>query len=123
MSERKIAEPVKTVLVITIGFLAVFLFTKQRWALNTAFIIGLAGIFSGYLARKIDYLWMKLSLLLGMIVPNILLSVVFFFLLTPLAFLSKIFGNKDPLLLKKTSSSLFKETNKKFEPESFKNPW
>jgi hypothetical protein len=123
MNEKKISEPVKTVLVITIGFLAVFLITKHRWALNTAFIIGLSGIFSGYLARKIDYLWMKLTMLLGMIVPNILLSVVFFFLLTPIAFLSKLFGNKDPLLLKKTNASLFKETNKQFEPKNFENPW
>jgi len=117
------ADPVKTVLVITVGFLVVYFFSKWQWAFYVALIVGITGALSGYLANRIDFLWTKLAWLLSMIIPNILLSLVFFLLLTPIAWLSRLFGNPDPLDLKNTNASLFKETNKQFEKTSFEKPW
>lgn len=116
-------DPVKTVLVITTGFLIVYLITDARWALIVASVIGIMGVFSGYLAAKINYLWMKLAWVLSLIIPNILLSAIFFFILFPLSVLSKIFGEKDPLHLKNSSGSLFKDKNKIFDKKSFEHPW
>ncbi len=89
----------------------------------TSFIVGALGLVSGYLAKKIDFLWMKLAWLLSLIVPNILLSVIFYLFLTPIAFLSRAFGDKNPLSLKNTKDSLFKESNKEFDKASFEKPW
>jgi hypothetical protein len=75
------------------------------------------------LAKKIDYLWMKLTWVLSMIVPNVLLSVIFYLFLTPIALLSRIFGKKNQLTLKNTKDSLFKENTKKFEKSSFEKTW
>jgi len=101
----------------------VYLTTQWKPALFIAMGVGLAGIISTYLAIKIDFLWMKLAWLLSLIVPNILLSIVFYLLLTPIALLSRLFKKIDDLSLKNTSSTLFKDTNKHFDENSFKNPW
>lgn len=117
------SDPKQTILVITVGMIVVHLITKQMWALQAAVLIGLAGLFSDYLAEKIDWLWMKLTWVLSKIVPNILLSLVFFVFLTPIAFFSRIFGDKNQLSIKNTSSSLFKAYDKKMDKASFEKPW
>ena len=116
-------DPLKTILVITIGFLTIFIYTHWIAALYIALTIGVIGVFSKYLTNKINYLWMKLTWILSLIIPNVLLSLIFYLLLTPIAFLSKLFKKNDELMLKNLKSSLFKTSNKIFNENSFKNPW
>ena len=121
---KKVAsDPLKTILVIVIGFLVVYLITKLPWSLYVATSVGVLGLASGYMAKKIDFLWMKLTWLLGMIVPNILLSVIFYLFLTPIAWVSRLFQKEDQLYLKNKSASIFKDSNKSFDHRSFENPW
>ena len=117
------SNPVKTVLVITVGMLIVYIITKWQWSFYTALVIGILGVTSDYFSKKIDYLWMKLTWLLSLFVPNILLSIVFYLFLTPIALISRVFGEKDQLGLKNNQESIFKNTNKKFDSKSFENPW
>jgi hypothetical protein len=121
--KKKKSNPSKTVLVIVCGFLVIYLALHQDWALKVALITGIAAALSDYLAEKIDWLWMKLTWLLSLIVPNILLSVIFFLFLTPIALISRLFKKKDPLFLKSSAGSLFKDTNKSFDKSTFENPW
>ena len=123
MTEKTKQDPIKTILIINVGLLIVFFGTKWHWPVVASTIIGLLGLSSRYLSFKIDYLWMKLTWLLGMIMPNILLSVIFFFFLTPVALLAKVFGKSNPLFLKNLSSTLFKVVDKKFEKSSFEKTW
>jgi hypothetical protein len=124
MNQKKIkSDPTKTILVITVGFLVIYFFSGFKWSLYTAIIVGVLGLLSDLLAKKIDYLWMKLTWVLSMIVPNVLLSVIFYLFLTPIALLSRIFGEKNQLSLKNTKDSLFKENTKKFEKSSFEKTW
>jgi hypothetical protein len=122
-SKQNNANPVKTVLIITLGFLIVYWVTKWRWAIAVSVIIGVLGLLSGHLAKWIDLLWMKLTWILGLIIPNILLTIIFYFFLTPIALLSKVFGNKNQLTLKNTDRSLFKDRKKDFDKVSFEKPW
>jgi hypothetical protein len=117
------SNPAKTVLTISVGFLIVFAATQMKWALTTAIVVGLAGVFSEFLAAKIEWLWMQLATVLSKIVPNILLSVVFYVFLFPIALLSRLFGSKDPLVLKNPEKTVFKEHNKEFTKASFEVPW
>ena len=71
-------EQYKTILVIVIGMTVIYIITKQNWPLYTALIIGSVGAFSKYLADKINYIWLKIGTILSYIVPNILLSIIFF---------------------------------------------
>jgi len=116
-------NPTKTVLIITIGFLLVYLVSKWHWAIYVSLVIGLAGAFSDYLSKKIDFLWMKLAWVLNLIVPNILLGIIFYIFLVPISLLSKLFSKSDPLTLKNKTGSIFKTSNKSFDKASFEKTW
>ena len=113
----------KTVLIITVGFTIVFLIFRFEWVLITSIIVGVLGILSNKISIAIDFLWMKLTKILSFIVPNILMSAIFYFFLTPIAIMSKIFGNKNALQLKKTNDSLWVDKNSQIEKVSFEKMW
>jgi hypothetical protein len=117
------STPVKTVLIITLGLLIVYMATKQAWAIKASVLIGVLGLLSEYLAKKIDLVWMKLTWVLSLIIPNILLTIIFYFFLTPIALLSRLFGNKNQLTLRNTEQSLFEDRKKDFDKASFEKPW
>ena len=118
MSSKTIS-PFRTVLTITVGFLVVFIIIKQLWALYAALSVGLIGVFSTFLSQQIDFIWTKLSWLLSLIVPNIILTLIFYFFLFPISLLARIFRKNDPMSLKNNRTSLFIESKKTFEPTSF----
>lgn len=117
------SDPIKTVLTITVSFIVVYAITKWQWAFNLSIIVGVTGLLSNYIAKGISFIWLKASWILGMIVPNILLALVYILLLIPLAYLSRIFGASNQITLKNTEQSLFKVTNKDFEKNSFEKMW
>lgn len=117
------SNPVKTMLTISIGFLVVFIITKLNWALLIALVVGLIGLFSSFLSKQIEFLWTKLAWFLGLIVPNILLSAIFYLFLFPIAVLSKIFGKNDSFKLKNNADTVFVSSNKEFDKNSFEKPW
>ena len=117
------SNPIKTVLTITVGFIVVFLITKWQWSLTVALIIGIAGLFSDFFATKIDWLWMKLTWVLSLIIPNILLSLIFFLFLFPVALLMKLTGKKNFLQLKNEGNTTWIEQTKIFNVKSMENPW
>ncbi|MDD3978461.1 MAG: hypothetical protein PHI15_09985 [Methanomicrobium sp.] len=121
--KKNITNPAKTVLTISVGFILIFLITKWKWAISVSFIIGLIGVFSAFLSKQLDYLWMKLAWLLGLIIPNILLGIIFYIFLFPISLLSKLFGNSDPLNMKNKSDTMYKERNIQFDKASFEKPW
>ncbi|WP_299680796.1 SxtJ family membrane protein [uncultured Dokdonia sp.] len=129
MSVKKQLTPSKTVLTIVVGFLIIYLVGRFRllkdftWALWVSAIIGVLGLLSSYLALKIQDAWMGLASILSRIIPPILLSVIFFVILFPIALLSRLFGDKDPLQLKKTDKSLFKTVDKTCTKDTFEKTW
>lgn len=123
MEKGKAAPDTKTtLLVIATGFIALYLIFDWRWAVIVALIIGIIGITSSFLSSKIAFLWMKLALILSYIVPNILLSIVFFLVLFPMSLLSKLF-RKDSLLLSKNHHTYFSDSNRTIEKGSFEKTW
>ncbi len=123
MPKQQTPDSTKTILTITVGFMVLYLISKKDWTLYAAFSVGLAGLLSTYLREKMAFLWMKLAWLLSLFVPNILLSLVFFLFLFPVALLSRLFGKKDALGLKNTSASLFKTSSRTIDKSFFEKPW
>jgi ABC-type Fe3+ transport system permease subunit len=111
-----------TILIITVGFLILHLAFSLYWAGIVALIVGITGIVSSYLSAKINWAWMKLSQFLSYIIPNIVLSIVFFLFLYPISLLSKLF-NKDQLMLSKKYDSYFIDVNKEMDKKSFEKMW
>ena len=119
----KKSEPVKTVLTIVLGFMVVYMVTHGKWAMWTALITGVLGLSSTYISQKIDWLWMKLTYVLSLIMPNVLLSVVFFVFLLPVSLLQKLLGKKDAMMLKSGYKTTFVATDRSFEKGGFEKPW
>lgn len=117
------SNPTQTVLVITVGFLILYLVFRQISLLYISVGVGIVGLLSSYLRNKIEWLWFKLTHLLSLIVPNILLGLVFYIILTPIAFFANLSGKKDTLQIKKPKDSAFVTLNKKFTAADLNNPW
>ena len=118
----------KTILVIVIGFTALGWFIRYRWGTETyldriAFGIGAISIFIPPAAKAIEWLWLKFAMGLGWINSRILLSIIYFVFLMPIAWISRLF-TKDPLMLKaKGSSSLYETRNHLYKKEDLENIW
>ena len=111
-----------TMLVISMGFLVLHLVYSWQWAVIVSLVVGIVGVVSPLLSRKIEWAWMKLAQVLGYIVPNILLSVVFFLFLFPISLLSRLF-TKDPLMLSKNNETYFIDINKEMDKKDIEKTW
>lgn len=117
------SNPSKTVLVITVGFLVLYLIFGNKYLLNVGIIVGILGVLSGWISQKIEWFWFKLTYVLSLIVPNVLLGVIFYLILTPIAFFAGLAQKTDTLQIKKPAISSFSTLNKKYSPSDLKNPW
>ena len=111
-----------TILVICMGLLTLYFVFSWKWAVYTSLAIGILATASPFLSKKIEWGWMKLGLVLGYIVPNILLSIVFFLFMFPISLLSRIF-NKDPLMLSDKHKTYYIDVNKEMDKKSFEKTW
>ena len=119
MQKSKILE---TSLVLTTGFLLIFMITGIRIFLILAFSLGIIGIFIQPLAKIIAVLWFKLADILNFFVPKIVLGALFFLILFPVSFFYRML-NKDKLLLKRSEKSIWVERNKNYSAYDFENTW
>lgn len=111
-----------TMLVISMGFLVLFLIFSWQWAVITSLVVGILGIVSASVSRLVEKGWMGLANILSYIIPSILLGLVFYLILFPISLLSKLF-TKDLLMLSKRYDSYFVNINKKFDKKSFEKMW
>lgn len=111
-----------TMLVISTGFLVLYLLFTWNWAVYVSLLVGVVGIISPFLSKKVEWIWMKFAYLLGLIVPNLLLSIVFFLFLFPISLMAKLF-NKDPLMLSRNFNTYFIKINKETDKKSFEKIW
>jgi uncharacterized membrane protein YhaH (DUF805 family) len=73
--------------------------TPRWWALAVSGVFALAALVKPILLARVNWLWMKLGILLGKIVSPIALGILFYGVLTPLAIVIRLTG-KDPLRLR-----------------------
>lgn len=70
--------------------------------LAAAVVVGLVAVAAPNLLMPINKAWMKLGELMGKVVSPLVLGIIFFMLITPFAFVTRIFG-RDELRLKPTN--------------------
>jgi hypothetical protein len=113
----------KTILVIVTGLLTLSLIFQLAWLTKVTVIIGVVAIFIPAAAKGIEWAWLKLATFLGWINSRILLSIVYFLFLMPLAWVSRLF-TKDPLVLRKRkTASLFVTRNHLYTKKDLENIW
>jgi hypothetical protein len=119
-------KDIETILTICVFLVIFFFIGKQhhKYFLTLSVILGLIGMFSKYLTAKISWAWWKLSELMGAVMSRVILSIVFFVFLVPIAWLSRLFSKKDNLQLKRTTrDSYYTIRNHLFEAKDLENGW
>lgn len=81
----------------------------------------LATLFSPNALLPFNRAWMYLGLLLGKVVSPVIIGIIFFVLITPIAVITRMFG-RDELQLKRTSKETYWKAREPIgpEPSSFK---
>ena len=69
------------------------------WSLITAIIFLILGLINSKVLTPLNKLWFKFGLLLGKVISPLIMGIIFFFVVTPIAFIMRIIG-KDLLNLK-----------------------
>jgi hypothetical protein len=73
--------------------------TIRFWAITVSFIFLILTFLKQELLKPLNIAWIKLGELLGRIIAPIIMALIYFFILTPLSFIIRIFG-KDLLKIK-----------------------
>ncbi|MBL4605613.1 MAG: hypothetical protein JKY02_08140 [Flavobacteriaceae bacterium] len=112
----------KTVLVIVVGFLAISLYFEIKPLLYVALGIGGLSTLSSTLEGYIVLGWNKIALTLGWFTSRVVLTLVFFIFLTPLALLKKLVSSKDPLKIKDTATT-YVDRSITYSKKDLENIW
>ena len=122
-TNRTSSQAAQTVFLLVFAALIGYKLKGSVYFLYIAILFCVGGFLSHLFVTLVDKSWMKLGWVLGQIVPRILLSVIFYFIVTPLGLFSRWMGDKDAMQLKKPNRSLFKENATVLDKESFKKMW
>jgi hypothetical protein len=112
----------KNILVLIVGFGALQLIFHGKVFLIIALTVLVLSALSEKAAVFIERSWLWFGDKMGKINAAFLLFIVYYFLLTPIAFLSRI-GKKDPLQLKAPDKSNFVVKNHRYTATDLQNPW
>lgn len=117
------SEKVKAQLVIVTGLVVLYFIFKSQYFLMAAAAIGVLSIAIPVFGDLVVKGWYKLAEVLGAINGKILLSLVFFVVLFPVAVIAKL-TKKNPLHLKKDDSdTVFTERNHKYSAKDLEQVW
>jgi predicted CDP-diglyceride synthetase/phosphatidate cytidylyltransferase len=117
------SDKIKAQLVIVTGLVVLYFIFESQYFLIAAAAIGLVSIFIPVAGDLIVKGWYKLAEVLGAINGKILLSIVFFVILFPVAVIAKL-GKKNPLGLKREEGdSVFVDRNHKYTSKDLENVW
>ena len=76
------------------------------WSLIISIIFLILGLINSKFLTPLNKLWFKFGLLLGRLISPIIMGIIFFFVVTPIGLILRIFG-KDVLNLKKNNSKSY----------------
>ena len=88
------------------------------WSLVIAFIFFILALLNSKILTPMNKIWTRFGLFLGNFISPIVMGIIFFFVVTPIGLLMRLFG-KDVLNLKKNKFSTYwiKKTNQKSSME------
>jgi len=112
----------KNILILIVGFCILHFIFDGKVFLIVAFCVLTLSALSQKAAILIDKVWLWIGSTLGKINAAILLAIIYYVMLIPIALLSRI-GGKDSLQLKAPKSSNFRFKHKKYEAKDLQNPW
>ena len=122
MHGKKIKDRYEVPLSIVLFFLILFWLSKYELFILLAFAVGILSLLSRSLAYLITHSWQKLIKALGFVNAHVLLTLIFYILLLPIALIYR-WRNKDSLNLKSGKASYYTDRDHKYTPADLENPW
>ena len=115
-------EQYKTLLVLVTGLVVLGIFSKKPYLPIAAGVIGLLSVLFPVAGFYIVLGWTKIGQGLGWVNSRIILSIIFFVFLVPIAIAYRI-SSKNPLRLKRDNESLYTVRNHLYVSADLKNSW
>jgi hypothetical protein len=116
-------KSIETMLVLTTACLAAYVIWHAKTALYLSLGFGLVGILSSWMSRLIARGWMGLTRILGRIGNAVLLSVVYWLVVVPVAVFRRM-RNKDKLTyFDQTATSNFTSRDRPSTKEDLEKMW
>ena len=78
----------------------------RYWSLIISIVFLLLGILNSKILTPLNKIWFKIGILLGNVISPIVMSIIFFLVVTPTSFIMKILG-KDLLNLRKNTKNSY----------------
>ncbi len=106
-------------IVFFIVFLVIFLWPMlsgndlRFWALIVSFIFLILGLINSKILSPLNRLWFRFGILLGNVISPLVMCIIYFAVVTPIALLLKVF-NKDILSLKKNKNVSYWKKKEKY---------
>ena len=117
-------KTLETMGVLSAAALVFGLVLKVQMLLYVALGLILVGLFIKGLASLITRIWLKFAEVLGSVNTRIILSVVFFVLLTPIALVYRmIHGDFMCLKRREKEATYFSQREHAYSPRDLANPW
>jgi hypothetical protein len=121
---RQQTPELETLGVLSVFFLILNVITHRQLFVHAALALLLVALFVKPLAKLISRAWLKFAEVLGTFNSKLILSLVFYLFLTPLALLYRIF-NRNPLWLKpgRDAETLFVPRDHVYSKADFEKMW
>jgi hypothetical protein len=93
MKQSDIYRETCTVIAVA-ALLFYFLLFNYTFLLFISVLVGASGLFIPFLRKWIHMAWMQLAHIMGWVMSKVILGLVFYLFLTPIALLKKVFSRK-----------------------------
>ena len=117
-------KELETIIVLALAGLVLFFIFTQEIFLLISLVFLCVSLLSKKLTSKISRLWLGFSYYVGTVNSKIILTLIFYFFLTPIAFIFRL-CTKNPLLLKMDKSLESYYSNRNYTPnkKDFEKIW
>lgn len=118
----KLSKEDWSIIAIVAGFAIIALITRNYFFL---IVCGIAIISFPFpvLKKTVHKTWVKVGEIVGWLMHRIILSILFYLILTPIALLKKIMGNDSLQISRKERNSTFIPRNHLYSPKDMENVW
>jgi hypothetical protein len=119
-TDRQVRE---SMLVITAGVTVLFFLTHRPWLAWVVATVGVCGLFVPPAARLIARGWFGLAHVLGWINGRILLTVIYYLVLTPVALLRRAFQRDAMRTIDRAAASHWTVRDHTYTAADLEKPW
>jgi hypothetical protein len=116
------SKQMESVIVLVLGLIVLYLVKRREVFLVAAIGLGILSLLVPAMARAVHWGWSGLSFLLGEISGRLVLTVVYFVVLMPLALMARM--TRRPAIRRRAGgNTYFKERNHRYNKEDLIHPW